>query len=249
MGYCRNCRAQLKGASICTACGTERIRPKKRLKHLSEHKDGAAALRASISENRALLICIAFAVTVNAVLSLVASVRALPEEGILPLLTAIGACTGLLLPMGLLLLLRESRRSGAFSVLGFRLAKASILLSILPLFAIGSLYSALWEFFLLSFQDGFAFLLSCIIFGFLGILLWWYGYAAVLFYRFEKLATRNKRFRVSRIFELGLLAGTGLLFLSCFTRASSTVSAIAGLSSGAASCMFFALLNKVKKHI
>lgn len=258
MGYCRNCRAQIKGASVCPSCGTERINPKKRSKHLSEHPDGATALRKGFLENRTLLLCIIFATTVDAVLSLIASARALPEEGILPLATAVTALTSLLFPIGLLLLLREARKSGSFSTLGFRLAEVSILCSGIPLLVwaaipmdehLGNLYTFLWWTFLKSFESIYSLLVSLPILCLFGLLFWWMGYEAVLCHRLSKLATENKRFRISRFYEFLLLASAGLFIFASFRREPTLISFIGALSAGAANCMLFVLLTKLKKRI
>ena len=258
MGYCRNCRAQIKGATVCPSCGTERIRPKKRLKHPAEHEDGAAALRMGIRENRRLILAITLCLSVSSLIPLWLSVRALPKEGLLPLPTAISALTGLLFPVGLVLLLRESSKKAAFSPLGFRLAAVGIATSVIPVLAwlatpvneeIGSMLSILWFLFIESFEFGFSFLLLLPFLALFGGLFWWVGYGAVLCNRFSRLAVHNKRFCISRIFQFGLLVYGVLSFYTAYTKIDSPASFVSSIAAGAAALMFFSLLLKVNKHL
>ena len=258
MGYCRTCHAQLKGAFVCKVCGTERIRPKKRLKHMAEHPDGAAALRMGIRENRRLILIIVLCLSVSSLIPLWLSVRALPKEGLLPLPTAMASLAGLLFPVGLLLLLRESSKKAAFSPLGFRLAAVGIATSVIPVLAwlatpvneeIGSMLSILWFLFIEGFEFGFSFLLLLPDLALFGGLFWWVGYGAVLCNRFSRLAVHNKRFRISRIFRFGLLVYGVLSFYTAYTKIDSPASFVSSIAAGACSLMFFSLLLKVNKHL
>ena len=258
MGYCRTCHAQLKGAFVCKVCGTERIRPKKRLKHMAEHPDGAAALRMGIRENRRLILAITLCLSVSSLIPLWLSVRALPKEGLLPLPTAISALTGLLFPVGLVLLLRESSKKAAFSPLGFRLAAVGIATSVIPVLAwlaapidegADSILSLLWFLFMESFEFGYAFLIFLPIFALFGGLFWWVGYGAVLCNRFSRLAMHNKRFRISRIFRFGLLVYGTFSFYAAYAKINSPASFVSSIAAGAASLMFFSLLLKVNKRL
>jgi hypothetical protein len=59
----------------------------------------------------------------------------------------------------------------------------------------------------------------------------------------------NKRFRISRIFQFGLLAAGALSFFAAFSKMDSPASFVSNIAAGAAVLMLFSLLLKVNKRL
>lgn len=269
MAYCRNCRAQLKTAQVCPVCGTQRIPTKKGLLRrkqipLPDVKNGAEALRAGLREGSTLLLLIAGVALVSSVLALVVDIPLLLQGDLRVILPILLSLTSFLLPIGLFFLRQEKDKANAFSPTGFRLiveheicgavyiVGLCLYVLLLPfggddLGLLGGLVDALLSgFFDLVVLWLFIVLIVCAAFG-LGVL--WTVAGIRLCKNALRLATENKRFRIPKYFEIGILLAGGLSILSAFSDGKELLPALSSLIAAAGYLLKYALLVKVKKHI
>ncbi len=260
MGYCRNCRAQIKDKAVCPVCGAERLSPKKRIESLPHHADGAAALRKGLAEGKTLLLCLLGVSLLKVLLSVISCLTGGVSGTHFIAMSLISDACRLCLPVGLLLLYRESRKSGPFSTLGFRVLEAYAVLEIattcvacfLPLGPQGgSVFSLFfWDLLLMIAEGNFASLIFFVVFaGIFAVLCSFPAMHALMFHRFAELAKSGKRFRVTGWMSVGVLAlGSTSLLLVIFNNSSPLVLGVR-LASAVTAWLAYDLLCKVKKHI